>query len=300
MRKDGTGDPRADRRLELARGYAADGDPTAAIDLARQALELAPGFAAGWTLLGDWLAEAGDRDGARAVFERALGLDPADVAGAGLRRDRLDGRTPAGAPPAHVARLFDDYAGRFDAHLVGALGYRAPEEIIAALDAVAPGRRFAHALDLGCGTGLMGAAVRARVERLEGVDLSAAMVAAARAKGLYDALDVGEMVDWLGPRGGADMALAADVLVYVGDLDPLAAALARALVPGGLFAFTVQRHDGEGVRLGADLRFAHAPAHLDQLALTHGFAVEAARDVSTRRDAGRDVPGRLAIWRRIG
>ena len=78
----------------------------------------------------------------------------------------------APCPQAYVARLFDDYAPRFDAHLIESLAYRAPALIADALDSAAPGRRFAHALDIGCGTGLMGQAVRGRVDHLTGVDLS--------------------------------------------------------------------------------------------------------------------------------
>ena len=58
-----------------------------------------------------------------------------------------------------------------------------PALIIDALNAVAPGRRFASALDLGCGTGLMGEALRERIDHLTGVDLSAAMIAKARERG---------------------------------------------------------------------------------------------------------------------
>ena len=41
--------------------------------------------------------------------------------------------------------------------------------------------------------------------------------------------------------------LAADVFVYCGDLAPIAAAVARVMAPGGLFAFTVESHDGSGI-----------------------------------------------------
>ena len=47
---------------------------------------------------------------------------------------------------------------------------------------------FGAMLDLGCGTGLGGAAFRPFVDRLVGVDLSPAMIAQAAAKGLYDRL----------------------------------------------------------------------------------------------------------------
>ena len=90
---------------------------------------------------------------------------------------------PDTLPPAYVARLFDDYAWRFDKHLIKNLGYRAPALIAEALSGVASDRRFASALDLGCGTGLMGEALRDRTDHLTGVDLSQAMIAKARERG---------------------------------------------------------------------------------------------------------------------
>ena len=49
----------------------------------------------------------------------SLALDPADVQGA-MPRLALIGRAdaPGALPEAYVARLFDDYAPRFEAHLV--------------------------------------------------------------------------------------------------------------------------------------------------------------------------------------
>ena len=49
-------------------------------------------------------------------------------------------------------------------------------------------------LDLGCGTGLAGEALRRRAAWLEGVDLSSGMIDQARRKGLYDRLEVAEAV----------------------------------------------------------------------------------------------------------
>ena len=123
----------------------------------------------------------------------SLAADPADAQGA-MARLALIGRgdAPGALPQAYVARLFDDYAPRFDKHLIKNLGYRAPALIADALSAIAPGRRFASALDLGCGTGLMGEALRERVDHLTGVDLSAAMIAKARERGIYDRLAVGD------------------------------------------------------------------------------------------------------------
>ena len=78
----------------------------------------------------------------------------------------------------------------------------------------------------------------------------------ARATGLYAEVDVAEIVEGLSrrPDAGADLILAADVMVYVHDMAPLLAEVARVLAPGGLFAFTVESHAGEGVVLGEGLR----------------------------------------------
>ena len=104
-------------------------------------------------------------------------------------------------PSAYVRTLFDQYAPRFDAALTEGLGYRGPavlrDAIAAACTAARRPLQFDAALDLGCGTGLAGAALRPLVERLTGVDLSERMVALAREKKLYDRLETGDLVQFL-------------------------------------------------------------------------------------------------------
>ena len=295
-----SGDLLADRRYAYGQALADEGDPVAAADLFAQAADLAPHWAPAWLALGEAHAKTGDDARAIAALRRAAMQDPTGVLGVSLLLAALDGGAPSTAAPAYVAALFDGYAGRFDEHLVAALAYRGPDLLRAALDRVAPGRRFARAYDLGCGTGLMGAAIRDRVDWLGGVDLSAAMVEKARGKGIYAALHVGEMLAALPAHTAQDLVLAADVLVYVGDLRPVFAAVKAALAPAGLFAFTLQsappRDDFEvGVVVGADRRFAHSPDHVHARAAEAGFAILVCDAVSTRRDAGADVPGLVVV-----
>ena len=75
------------------------------------------------------------------------------------------------------------------------------------------------------------------------------MIEKARATGLYAELEVADMLQGLRgrPDASADLILAADAMVYVADLAPVLAEAARVLAPGGLFAFTAETHDGEGV-----------------------------------------------------
>lgn len=314
----GSGDLLADRRYAYAEAAFREGEFEAAADLARQALELAPGFAAAQFLLGQACAaqyevreDAPDAPAlhqeATRAFERALAADPEDRLGAGLRLARLSVGDPLRAmTPGYVRALFDDYAIRFDRHLVRSLKYRGPDLLHAAARRACSLRmrpfRFDVALDLGCGTGLAGEVFRPACGRLQGVDLSPAMVERARRKAIYDRLDTGDLAAWLDarPPATADLVLAADVLVYLGDLAPVFGAAARALRPEGLFCFTVQAHDGAGTVLGEDLRYAHAGQDLRHLAAASGFAVASLESVSTREDRGVPVPGLLAVLAREG
>ena len=244
------GDLIAERRFAYAKAAAKDGDSSAAAELFEQALERAPHWAAAWFALGEAREKLGDLDAAASAFRETLATDPADVQGAAARLALIGRGEAAGAlSPAYVARLFDGYAWRFDKHLIKNLGYRAPALIAEALSAVAPGRRFGSALDLGCGTGLMGAELRGRVDRLAGVDLSAAMIARARERGAYDRLVVDDAVGMLGrePLCSYDLIVAADALVYIGDLAPLFVAVETALTADGLFAFSVESLRGRRI-----------------------------------------------------
>src|SRR3954447_19432537 len=113
-----SGNLAADRRYDYARGAAGDGDHAAAADLCEQALELAPDWAPAWFALGEARGALGENDAAQAALARALACDPQDSQGAGLRLARLRGETPARPPDAYVRDLFDQYADRFETHLV--------------------------------------------------------------------------------------------------------------------------------------------------------------------------------------
>ena len=293
-----SGDLLADRRYAYAMAAAKEGDHEAAADLLEQTLEIVPLWPPALLALGDARLALGAPDAAIAAWQQALAGEPEDRLGARPRLARLGiGVAETAVSDAYIRALFDDYANRFDSHLRGALAYSGPEIIMAALEQVAPNARFARVLDLGCGTGLMGEAIRARADWLGGCDLSPAMVAKAKDKTIYDDLKAESLLDYLRGKNAA-LVLAADVLVYIGDLAPIYAAVAAALPQGGLFAFTVQK-GAEGVTLGADLRYAHSPAQLRLWAAENGFEVLALEDCATRLDRGVPVPGLVGVLRKV-
>lgn len=300
-----TGDPIADRRYAYAAAAFVEADWQAAADLAGQTLELVPAFAPAHALLGRALAAMNRNEAAVQALREALAQDPEDELGVRIDLARLGALAPSEAlSEGYVRALFDQYAGEFDKHLTEDLHYRGPEVLRGAVaDACAAlGRepRFARAIDLGCGTGLAGGSFTALVDHLTGVDLSPAMIDKARETGRYAELHVAGAVDFLtreGP-GRADLIIAADVLVYMGDLFPVFREVARSLAPGGLFAFTVQDHGGPGFTLGYDSRYHHSDSYLRTVAADAGLAVAISRDASTRSERGLDQPGRVSVLQR--
>jgi predicted TPR repeat methyltransferase len=297
-----SGDLIADRRYDHAMALRARGDLADAANLFDQTVELAPHFASAWFALGETRAQLGDYPGAVAAFRQACAADPQDRHGAGLHLVRLAEVAPEIMTPGYVRSLFDQYAPRFDAALQ-ALSYCAPALLVTAVEACcgAQGRcmHFGTLLDLGCGTGLAGAAFRPYVDWLIGLDLSPAMIKEARAKGLYDKLHVGDIGSFLAREADRDAAcgliIAADVLSYMGGLEPVCAGVARVLAPDGIFAFTVETHPGDGIVLGDRLRYAHGAAHVRAAVAAAGLALLDLAERSTRTERRLPVPGLLAV-----
>jgi predicted TPR repeat methyltransferase len=200
-----------------------------------------------------------------------------------------------------VASLFDRYADRFDVHLKEKLQYRAPEAIAEAIRPHVPDRAL-DAMDLGCGTGLCGPLLRPHARILRGVDLSPAMIEKARERNVYDQLEVGDMVEAIRRLPEPiDLFVAADVLIYVGDLAPTFEAVAARLHPGGLFAYSVEAGDSDRFRLvHRTRRYTHAKSYLQRLGAIYGFEERVFQSVTLRTDAMQPVQGYLVVLRQPG
>jgi predicted TPR repeat methyltransferase len=294
-----SGDLIADRRFEWARDHAGRGDFAAAADLLLQSLEIVPGYASAWFVLGEIRAQLGDRAGAEEAFRKTLALDPADRRGAQLQLMRLGAAPVEDMPPAYVRALFDGYAPVFDKTLVDHLDYCGPGLLFHAVTASGRPLRFRRVLDLGCGTGLAAGAFRAHCEQLIGVDLSPGMIAQARVKGFYDRLEVGDVLDFLRDETAAgttyDLVIAADVFVYMKELAPVLAVTAKVMAENALVAFSVETHDGDGVMLRETLRYAHGRAHVLAALTTAGLAPVSLEAASTRTEKGQPVAGLVCL-----
>ncbi len=284
----------------LGQALCALGDAPAAVAPLRQAVAATPEAPEPWLALAHALREAGDVLGAIAAAQAAATRGDATLAEqaqfllAALGQAAL----PARAPADYVRDLFDQFAPRFEAELTGRLSYQTPQLLATLLHEVGVPGGLA-VLDLGCGTGLSGAALAPFAKRLEGLDLSPRMLDQARASGHYAALHEADLAAWLPSRpAGFNLIAAADVLNYLGDLAPAFAGLHAALAPGGWAAFSIETATTPPYELGEAMRFRHHPDHVATLAQAAGFTEVARRGVTLRTEKGAPVAGVLFVLTR--
>jgi predicted TPR repeat methyltransferase len=253
------------------------------------------------------LEKAGDFDKAAKAYEKVLALDPEDHGGAAVRIASMGfGDTPPKAPDAYVETLFDQHAEAFESILVDQLEYCVPLMVRERIQALKLGP-FKKLLDLGCGTGLTGGALRDICGEMVGLDLSENMVEIAHEKDLYETLYVAEAADFLEDNedGPFDIVAATDVLPYVGFLEELFFGVADNLETGGLFFFSSETLPddtlgGRDFMVGPHQRFAHAEGYVRKTLAAAGFEVVEVRDITVRLEDGEPIAGHLVAARKTG
>ena len=297
------------------------GNRAQAIALYRRALSIKPDDAPALNALGQVLLSAGKQEESMAAMREAVrasrlnNTPPAGTVADLERKITLDSTgaelhytlatithltPPARIPAVLLTDLYERYAGGFDEHLREKLHYRMPEMITDAIAAAQPVRPM-DILDLGCGTGLCAPLLRPWASVLCGVDISSAMIEQAKARNLYDRLEVADLVTAMQrAERSFDLLVASDVLIYLGDLSGVFEAAARCLRPGGLWAYSVEAGGGERYHLqGKSFRFAHAKPYLQKLGSMYGFRQESFDLVSARTEALLPVASYMVVLRLI-
>jgi predicted TPR repeat methyltransferase len=295
----------ADAHYNLGVALSDRGELDEAAACFRTAIALQPDHVSAHHNLGVVCKAAGKPDEALACWHRVVALQPDHCIAQHLIA-AMTGAASERAPDQYVIHVFDDCADSFDAHLVEQLRYDAPLRLAACLAQLSPPPAAGwDVLDLGCGTGLVGAALAHQARHLVGVDLSAAMLAQAQARSLYQRLERCELLSMMQdePPASYDVIAAADVFIYVGNLDGVVREANRLLRRGGLFAFSVEAFEPEsladgasGYRLTPSGRYAHSTVYLDRLAATHDFRCLGMRQARLRLEEGKPVQGWLAVW----
>ena len=308
-------------RVAFAKALRLSGDTAGAIAAAREAASLNPNVPVSVIALGEALLAANHLPTAIGEFQRALRLDPHGTeARMNLGRAWLEAGEPEKAlenleavedersvpligkaramqsaqrsNPNYVRHLFDQFSADYDTRMRGHLHYRAPEILREMAELVLPQQEQLSILDLGCGTGLCGVAFGDMASRLDGVDLSPAMVEKARALGIYNDLKVADIEAGLSAFERIyDLILAADTIVYLGDLAELFTSVAAHLAGGGYFLFTAEKKEGGGFEIGPKRRWRHSESYLRGTAEHAGLHLSGLIACSPRMEAGQPVDG---------
>jgi predicted TPR repeat methyltransferase len=186
--------------------------------------------------------------------------------------------------------------------MVDTLGYRAHLHLRTLFDRLRPEAKAPlRILDLGCGTGLVGEAFKdlAQGGRLDGIDLAPQMIEAARRRGIYSELFLNDLESHLAVPGLAyDLILAADTMIYLGDLRPTFSGVAEHLAPDGLYVFAVEAKDNAGWEQTPANRFRHGLDYLRAEAERVRLEFVDSIDCELRSEASVPVPGYTVALRK--
>jgi predicted TPR repeat methyltransferase len=141
-----------------------------------------------------------------------------------------------------VADRYDQWAQSYDDDLAS-WSYQAPTVVAETVLTRHP--ELGSALDVGCGTGLVGRALRARgfAGEIFGLDISQASLEIARQSGAYDSLGHADLQQRLAfDDDSVDAVICVGVMTYLPEVEAVWREFARVVRPGGLVVAT-QRED---------------------------------------------------------
>jgi predicted TPR repeat methyltransferase len=204
-------------------------------------------------------------------------------------------------PEELVKGIFNTYASAYDRHLSAGLQFRAPKLAMDLVGGWVAENAIAAAslrvLDLGCGTGLFGDQIKPFAKQLIGVDVAQGMLDEAKRRDIYDELVCSELhayIESAAPQS-FDVAVAADVLVYIGSLERLFRGTKALFRKDGIFVFGIETptEETETFSLKASGRYQHAMSYVDATARTAGFDVDVVTPCELRVEGGVPVMGAM-------
>jgi predicted TPR repeat methyltransferase len=298
FRRAATLDPRHGKaRNNLGGAYQRQGRHADAFAAYSQALESDPSLMEPYLNLGRLSESRGELDKAAGYLRAGLAQHPGHPMLVHLLT-ALSGQPTPRAPRDHIVAYFDGFAPEFDAQLAR-LAYRVPEAMANLVSTMLlSGERV---LDLGCGTGLMGAALAGSGVVLDGIDLSPGMLKRAGERGIYSKLALADANEALAkaPERSYRAVLATDVFIYIGELTSIFRGVARVLGPDGLFGFSIETLEAGSFQLRSGGRYAHSLAYLRSLGVEAGFRERVAQPLELRREGGLPVQGVLVLLERL-
>ncbi|EAQ98293.2 tetratricopeptide repeat protein [Congregibacter litoralis] len=285
--------------LNLALSYSSMGKPQLAIALYQELIEMQPEDRRTLSGIANALLALGRDKDAIQYLERLLRLNPEDRPTKHLLA-AVTGDNLTRGDTAYAREVFQGYAANFEKHLTESLEYLVPQKIPTILEELdGENAWYQHAIDLGCGTGLVGLQVRAHCDHLTGVDIAPAMLDKAKEKAVYDHLVAGDISEVLRDSDTRyDLIVCGDVLVYVGALEEVFKSVALHSNPGMRFILSTEKWDGEGVKLRKSGRFAHSSEYVQRCGEDAGLKLIHQEEANLRKERGKWMQGEFFVFTR--
>jgi predicted TPR repeat methyltransferase len=228
---------------------------------------------------------------AKKLYQQLLQLKP-DHLSASHMLAALTGTADSTPAKSYIRDLFDQYSNCFEESLVKKLSYRVPELLFCCLQDHFSETLFERAVDLGCGTGLAGVLFKPVCTRLAGVDLSSEMIKTATGKKVYDSLAVSDVVEFLTDYDhNLDLLIAADLVTYLADLQPLFSAIADAAKSKAVFVFSTEHSSAEKWQVRPTGRFAHGRDYIAATLRAVGGRILSVKKENIRKEGRLWVKG---------
>lgn len=232
-------------------------------------------------------------------YKRLLDLDSDNVSARHMLA-ALTGEKVTNAPKDYIQTVFDNYSANYENSLVEKLQYRVPQKIkqaLAEMDLLPIPE--SNILDLGCGSGLGAEQFTGYNHHFTGIDLSSKMLDLAASKNIYDQLFCEDIVTFLEKNTQQyQFILAADVLTYIGELEPIFRELHGNTTDKGLFVFSTE-HCEESFTLRKSGRFAHSPEYLRNITQNTGWSIIHSFVTELRKEREEWISGEITFAQRI-
>jgi predicted TPR repeat methyltransferase len=252
-----------------------------------------------WYEYGDLCQYVNKRADARDAYQKYFDHHPEDAEIEHLLVALKDETPPPRASDRAIQQIYKDFAKSYEDRMLQDLGYKGPERLKDSIKAAMGERSGLTVLDLGCGSGLSGTALKPFAAELIGVDLSPEMLELARKRNIYDRLEVGEITAWLANTTQQfDIIASLDCLIYFGDLGPVVSAAEKRLKKGGVLFLSSERGKKYPFAITDNGRYEHHPDHMRDVAKEAGLELAVLNEGFLRKEYGADVIGIFAVMKK--
>lgn len=265
------------------------------IDCYQNAILYKSDYAEAYSNLATVFKDLGMQQKAIDAYKRALEIKPSH--GNALHMlSILTEKQKSAVPKDYIETLFDSYAANFDKSLTFDLDYYLPKLIVKRILETHYESELGEVLDLGCGTGLLGPEISKYCSRLEGIDLSNLMLGKAREKKVYARLTQSEISEYLNEAEiDFDYFIAADVFIYVGDLERIFRAIKSKNKKAGKLVFSTEHTNEGSFNLQSSGRFAHSKTYISKLCAKLGYQINHFEKFNLRKENKNYIEGALYI-----